>query len=390
MDLSKLTAAVLAVTLSVFPIMPAPAVAADTADTTTASASEEATTPEIPIASPTTAAAVEATTTAAATTVAATAATTVAAATDATKPAATETKAAETKPATTAATKPATTKAAATTTKAAETKPATTKPAATTTTKAAETKPATTKPAATTTTIATTTSEPVTTTVTTEAPVKALKPVFKHFDKNLVNARVNITMPENATAELLVTFDSPECVAEPYYKADIAAGETVSLDLEGYDTVDPKTDFRSYKAAVKVKGGQYDTVYTYTTAPMTVPDPNDHPDSFIEMNLVISVDGEMSAKTETVTVDGNTCYIALHLDGYVKGDVNGDGIIDSNDASLVLEEYALASTGAAGKFGQREMMAGDINADGIIGSDDASSILAYYAAASTGGNPTWN
>ncbi|MBO4877487.1 MAG: hypothetical protein J5501_05740 [Ruminococcus sp.] len=372
MDLSKLTAAVLAVTLSVFPIMPAPAVAADTADTTTASASDDATTPEIPIASPTTAAAVEATTTAAATTVAATAATTVAAATDATKPAATETKAAETKPATTAATKLATTKAAATTTKAAETKPATTKPAATTTT------------------IATTTSEPVTTTVTTEAPVKALKPVFKHFDKNLVNARVNITMPENATAELFVTFDSPECVAEPYYKADIAAGETVSLDLEGYDTVDPKTDFRSYKAAVKVKGGQYDTVYTYTTAPMTVPDPNDHPDSFIEMNLVISVDGEMSAKTETVTVDGNTCYIALHLDGYVKGDVNGDGIIDSNDASLVLEEYALASTGAAGKFGQREMMAGDINADGIIGSDDASSILAYYAAASTGGNPTWN
>ena len=93
---------------------------------------------------------------------------------------------------------------------------------------------------------------------------------------------------------------------------------------------------------------------------------------------------------KTVTVDGNTCYIALHLDGYVKGDVNADGIIDSNDASLVLEEYALASTGEAGKFGEREKMAGDINADGIIGSDDASSILAYYAASSTGGTPTWD
>ncbi len=378
MDLSKLTAAVLALTLAVFPITPAPAVAADTADTTAAVSEDTTETPEVPVAAATTTGAVKATTAANETTAAGTG---TAAPASSTKAAVTTvTKAAETKPAATTsagAAVPATTSIK------------TTKALTATSTKAAETKPATTK-AATTTAIVTTTSEPATTTVTTEAPVKALTPVFKHFDKNLVNARVNVTMPENATAEILVTFDSPECMAEPYYKASIAAGETASFDLEGYDTIDPKTDFRSYKASVKVKGGQYDTVYTYTTAPMTVPDPNDHPDSFIEMNLVISVDGEMSAKTETVTVDGNTCYIALHLDGYVKGDVNADGIIDSNDASLVLEEYALASTGEAGKFGEREKMAGDINADGIIGSDDASSILAYYAASSTGGTPTWD
>lgn len=373
MDLSKLTAAVLAVTLPLLSIIPSPAAAADTADTAavaaeqTAAAAEKATEAATEAA---TAAVTEAATKAAGTTAAGT------------TPAATGTKAAGTKPAATTVTKAAETKPAATETKAAETKPAATE------TKAPETKAPETKPATSATVI--TTTEPVTTTtVTTKPAEKVLEPVFKYFDKNLVNARVNVTMPENATAELLVTFDSPECKAEPYYKADIAAGEKVSFYLEGYDNTDPVNDFRTYKASVKVKGGKYGTEYTYTTDAITVPDPNDHPESGIELNVIVSVDAEMSAKTESIKLEGNTVYVTLHLDGFIKGDVNNDGIVDSNDASMVLEEYASASTGAAGKFGEREKIAGDINADGIIGSDDASAILAYYAAASTGGNPTW-
>lgn len=366
MDLSKLTAAVLALTLAVFPIAPAPVYAADTADTTTVAADE---TPVEKPAEPMTTETAAAVTTAAAET--ATAAVTTAAVTEAAPVAVTTlavTKAASTKPATTQATK------------AAATKPATTK---------AATKPATTK-AVTTTATTEVTTEPVTTAPVTTMPAeKMLEPVFKYFDKNLVNAKVNVTMPENATAELLVTFDSPEVKGEPYYKAEIAAGEKVSFALEGYDTIDPVNDFRSYKAAVKVKGGQYGAEYTYVTDSFTVPDPNDHPDSAIELNIVIAVDSETAAKTEEVKLDGNTFNVTLHLGGYKKGDVNNDGIIDSNDASLVLEEYAAASTGAAGKFGDREKAAGDINADGIIGSDDASAILAYYAAVSTGGEPVW-
>jgi hypothetical protein len=354
MDLSKLTAAVLALTLAVFPIAPAPAVAADTADTTAAAAAEEtpADTPAAP--APTEAATAAATTAVAEATTAVETQVTAAATTAVTK--AEATKPAATQAATKAATKPPVTKEATAT--------------AAVTTEAA-TVPVTTVP------------------VTTMPAEKMLEPVFKYFDKNLVNAKVNVSMPENATAELLVTFDSPECRNEPYYKSAIAAGEKVSFALEGYDSTDPVNDFRSYKAAVRVKGGEYGAEYTYVTDSFTVPDPNDHPDSAIELNIVVSVDSQASAKTEEVKLEGNTFNVTLHLGGYKKGDVNNDGVVDSNDASMVLEEYAAASTGAAGKFGEREKIAGDINADGIIGSDDASAILGYYAAVSTGGEPVW-
>jgi len=63
------------------------------------------------------------------------------------------------------------------------------------------------------------------------------------------------------------------------------------------------------------------------------------------------------------------------------GDINGDGMIDSNDASAVLEDYARASTGGESALDKN---AADINGDGIIDSNDASIMLAYYAAVSTG------
>ena len=63
------------------------------------------------------------------------------------------------------------------------------------------------------------------------------------------------------------------------------------------------------------------------------------------------------------------------------GDINGDGMIDSNDASVVLEDYAKASTGGESDI---DKTVGDINGDGIVDSNDASIILAYYAAVSTG------
>lgn len=65
------------------------------------------------------------------------------------------------------------------------------------------------------------------------------------------------------------------------------------------------------------------------------------------------------------------------------GDVNDDGFVDSGDASLILSEYALLSTGADSSFTDAQRAAADVNSDSIIDSSDASSILAYYAMAST-------
>lgn len=72
------------------------------------------------------------------------------------------------------------------------------------------------------------------------------------------------------------------------------------------------------------------------------------------------------------------------------GDVNSDGKVDSSDASLVLEEYAVIQTGGAGAFTENQKKAADVNNDSKNDSSDASKILEYYAMISTGKEPSWD
>ena len=67
------------------------------------------------------------------------------------------------------------------------------------------------------------------------------------------------------------------------------------------------------------------------------------------------------------------------------GDANLDGVVDAKDASKVLVEYALLSTGKPETFNDQQKANGDVNFDGKIDSKDASRILAYYSYLSTGG-----
>ncbi|MBR5513139.1 MAG: leucine-rich repeat protein [Ruminococcus sp.] len=67
------------------------------------------------------------------------------------------------------------------------------------------------------------------------------------------------------------------------------------------------------------------------------------------------------------------------------GDVNGDETVNSTDASAVLEEYGIVSTGAAFTFTKKQRIYGDVNFDGAVDSSDASCILEIYAKNSTGG-----
>lgn len=64
------------------------------------------------------------------------------------------------------------------------------------------------------------------------------------------------------------------------------------------------------------------------------------------------------------------------------GDLDGDGVIDSTDASAVLAEYAAIQTGAAPTV---STSVGDVNGDGFIDASDASDILQFYAYIQTGG-----
>ena len=67
------------------------------------------------------------------------------------------------------------------------------------------------------------------------------------------------------------------------------------------------------------------------------------------------------------------------------GDANLDGAVDAKDASKVLVEYSLLSTGKPETFNEQQKLNGDVNFDGKIDSKDASRILAYYSYLSTGG-----
>ena len=72
------------------------------------------------------------------------------------------------------------------------------------------------------------------------------------------------------------------------------------------------------------------------------------------------------------------------------GDVNEDGMVDSSDASRVLQEYALIQTGGEPTFTEKQKLASDVNKDNSTDSTDASKILAYYAMISTGKEPGWD
>ena len=65
---------------------------------------------------------------------------------------------------------------------------------------------------------------------------------------------------------------------------------------------------------------------------------------------------------------------------YALGDINNDRFVDSVDASALMREYALVSSGKDSIFtDKRQALAADVNSDGRADSVDASAILAYYA-----------
>lgn len=89
---------------------------------------------------------------------------------------------------------------------------------------------------------------------------------------------------------------------------------------------------------------------------------------------------ELSAETffeVTVTDNGESFRL---------GDVDNDGMINAVDATSILTEYALLSTGDTGTFNDTQKKSADIDGDGMINAVDATFVLSYYAYLSTGGS----
>ena len=69
---------------------------------------------------------------------------------------------------------------------------------------------------------------------------------------------------------------------------------------------------------------------------------------------------------------------ALFTKAAEKGDVNGDGVVDGIDATLILRHYTLIISGADGCITEPFISYADYNGDGVIDAVDATLVLRFY------------
>lgn len=124
---------------------------------------------------------------------------------------------------------------------------------------------------------------------------------------------------------------------------------------------------------------------------------------------LLTVDVENSAalvSSEAITLDAGTYYVKVTCgafgwycktpyqltvtakEDYLKGDVNFSGEVDSDDAVLVLKEYAASMLGSTATLTEEQLVVADVDANSSVDSDDAVQILKYYTSAMLG-DPHW-
>lgn len=228
-------------------------------------------------------------------------------------------------------------------------------------------------------------------------------PAYGEFNKNDVNGAVLIALPENLTANVKITLDSPEESDAVYYEAVVSGAEApgFSFELEGYDTVLAEDgtiiDGRLYTLAISVTDTSTGLVSaTYTVEDLSIADEASAPAVAYAYNIMAeekTADIEENWYSESFDTGIENVYsenLTFFIAPYLKGDVNEDKTVDSSDASKVLAEYASTATGNPASLTSAQALAADVNEDSFVDSSDASKILAYYAEAATGGTPSWD
>ncbi len=78
--------------------------------------------------------------------------------------------------------------------------------------------------------------------------------------------------------------------------------------------------------------------------------------------------------TITLDINGNirTCVVTVRSDNGILGDVDDNGVIDANDASMILELYK------NGNITNNQILVGDLDGNNVIDANDASLILELF------------
>lgn len=198
------------------------------------------------------------------------------------------------------------------------------------------------------------------------------EPLSTGFNKNDVNGVINVSVSESSSAQVDITFDSPEGKDIPYYSFTVEGGKTVPFELEGRDN--SIADYRFYNIKITVKYGGYSAVFTDTLNGVSkdsvlIPDPDKHPDSYVKYNYTFNVDRKPSAKpVEVVSSDASGKNVGIHfVPVYIKGDANIDGLVNMADAVLIMQSISNADEYGRGKENGITPQ-GELNAD-VVGDD---------------------
>lgn len=97
---------------------------------------------------------------------------------------------------------------------------------------------------------------------------------------------------------------------------------------------------------------------------------------------------EGSVDIVTVNASYQSCFITVG-EPDTRGDVNLDGVVDSNDAQLVLQVYARTLLGEEHGLTEQQFDNADLDDSGAVNSLDAVFILRYYAAQMLNPGVTW-
>ena len=246
----------------------------------------------------------------------------------------------------------------------------------------------TTESTTTTTTSSTTTDEPTTTTTsTTESTTTTTTADTTTYEPPMVTT----TVPHQA-----------EYSIAPIDENELYAGNTVTLNYICSDGQFPQVwwvESSDYDVASCQNG--YDvSLKNEGTVTLTA-----HCANNINVSITFNVKSAKPIETTTAPVPPETTVttVASTISTetastappvtepvYTLGDVNGDGAIDSSDASDILIEYAKKQTGKPSFLTDTQKKSADVNNDGIIDPSDASLILIYYSDVSTGKRPSFN
>lgn len=146
-----------------------------------------------------------------------------------------------------------------------------------------------------------------------------------------------------------------------------------SLDLSGFDTSNVTRSSGMFSGCEKLISFKLGAGFKNVTEEMQLPNGDE---------------GWANVKAPDTRISGKGNYAVIENDGlntYRKagtvlyGDVDGNGIVDGRDASMVLTHYANLSTDREGVIAEEYLINADWDRNDVIDGRDASAILTYYA-----------